>query len=93
MAQLDIDDLADLVYAREHLDTEIKTLIASREEIDSVIKERLGDAEIGLVNGQPRVAWSTVVANRIDVKQLKQQDPTLAEKYTVTSTHRRFMTI
>lgn len=50
-------------------------------------------AEIGTVNGRPAVRWTTVTSNRLDTKTLKVKDPELAERYTVTSTSRRFTVV
>lgn len=47
-------------------------------------------ADVGTINGRPAVRWTTVTSHRLDTKTLKAKDPELAERYTVTSTSRRF---
>lgn len=56
----------------------IKQLKADRAEIDeqievgeNQIKDALGDAEIGTVDGEPVVRWTRVLTNRFDQKAAK----------------------
>ena len=55
-----VDDLAELLTERG----ELKDLIANRErrvkEIDNLLKARLGDAEIGTLDGRPHLTYRTV---------------------------------
>lgn len=50
-------------------------------------------AEVGTINNRPAVRWTNVTSHRLDTKTLKAKDPELAEKYTVTSTSRRFTVV
>jgi predicted phage-related endonuclease len=50
-------------------------------------------AEVGTVDGRPAVKWTEVVTRRINTKALKEKDPELADRYTVTSTSHRFTII
>ncbi len=66
MNTIEIDSLKNWV-------TMIKQLKADRAEIDeqidigeNQIKELMGDAEIGTVDGEPVVRWTHVVSNRFD---------------------------
>jgi predicted phage-related endonuclease len=50
-------------------------------------------AEVGTINNRPAVRWTNVTSHRLDTKTLKAKDPELAEKYTVTTSSRRFTVI
>jgi hypothetical protein len=57
----------------------LKGLRADRAEIDmqievaeAHIKDALGDAEVGTINGEPVVRWSYVTTNRFDQKVAKE---------------------
>jgi len=64
------------------------------EQVDiarSHIEAALGSHEIGTVNGQPVVRWSTVESERIDVKKLREILPPQAlDVVTKRSVSRRF---
>jgi predicted phage-related endonuclease len=50
----------------------------------------LGENEVGLA-GDRKVAWKTVISNRLDSKALKTDHPEIYEKYARESISRRFM--
>ena len=71
MNTIEIDSLKNWVAM-------IKQLKADRAEIDeqieigeNQIKDLMGDAEIGTVDGEPVVRWTHVVSNRFDQKAAK----------------------
>ena len=91
MNTIEIDSLKNWV-------TMIKQLKADRAEIDeqieigeNQIKDLMGDAEIGTVDGEPVVRWTHVVSNRFDQKAAKAllSDDQIAD-CTKPSDSRRF---
>lgn len=59
------------------------------EAIRDAIKEQMG-AEEELRAGEYKVTWKTVTSARIDTTALKKALPDVAERFTKTTTARRF---
>ena len=76
----------------------LKGLRADRADIDMQIevaeghiKDALGDAEVGTVNGEPVVRWSYVTTNRFDQKAAKELlTPDQVAQCTKPTESRRF---
>jgi len=62
---------------------------AEAENIRDAIKAHMGEAE-ELWAGEYRVTWKTVTASRLDTTALKKALPEVAERFTKTTTSRRF---
>lgn len=62
---------------------------AEAEAIKDSIKAHMGDAE-ELRAGEYRVTWKAVTASRLDTAALKKALPEEAERFTKTTTSRRF---
>lgn len=78
-----------LVYIRQ-CNAQIKQLEEARDNARRHIEAALGDAEVGLVDGQPAVRWTWVHSKRLDQRKLKEQAPELVEACTVPVVSRRF---
>jgi len=63
---------------------------AEAEALKDEIKSHMGSSE-ELRAGEYKVTWKTVKASRIDTVALKRAMPELAERFTVSSTSRRFV--
>lgn len=59
------------------------------EAIKGSLKAHMGERE-ELRAGEYRVTWKAVTSSRVDTAALKKAAPELVEKFTVTSTTRRF---
>ncbi len=59
------------------------------EAIKDAIKAHMGDSE-ELRAGEYKVTWKPVTSNRLDTTALKKALPDVAERFTTTSTTRRF---
>lgn len=90
-----IDDLATWVdaYRAACANRDQWSEIADRAKQQITQKLERDAAEVGTVNGRPAVRWTSVTSHRLDTKTLKAKDPELAERYTVTSTSRRFTVV
>ena len=90
MTGIPLDDIAGQIevlrYAKRK-EAEIKELLASTR---AVIEERLGDNEIGTLDGNPVVRWTFVKTNRLNQRKLKEDRPDLVAEYTEASESRRF---
>lgn len=89
--QVDLDpDAALWVQAYETAAAQEKHWADLKQQARSRLEQALGDAEVGLVDGQPRVRWTVVHSTRLDSKKLKEQDPELYRACTVEGISRRF---
>lgn len=61
-----------------------------RQEAENRIKALLGDAEVGLIAGEPAVIWKTIRSQRIDTKRLRSERPDIYQMYAAESVSRRF---
>ena len=75
-------ELQELKRLKEELEAEIE---AAQDEI----KAAMGDQE-SITAGAYKITWKPVTSSRLDGKALKAALPDVAEKFTVTSTIRRF---
>ena len=62
---------------------------ARKQEAENLLKEMLGDHEIG-TTGNRVVTWKSVTQERLDTKTLKAEHPTLFKKYASQTSYRRF---
>ena len=60
------------------------------EAIKDAIKAHMGDSE-ELRAGEYKVTWKTITSTRLDTAALKNALPDVAERFSKTSTTRRFV--
>lgn len=65
---------------------------AEAEAIKDAIKAYMGDSE-ELRVGEYKVTWKTVTSTRLDSKALQAALPEVAERFTKTTTYRRFCVV
>lgn len=87
-----IDDLATWVTAYQQACTNRNQWADIADRAKQQITQLLAQAsaEFGTIGGRPVVRWEPVTTRKIDVKTLRAKDPDLAERYTYTTTTRRF---
>lgn len=84
------EDASNWLALIRQCDRDIKDLEETKKLARARIEQMLGDAEVGLVDGQAAVHWTVVTSRRLDQKKLKEQAPDLVEACTVTQLSRRF---
>ena len=62
---------------------------AEAETIKDTIKAAMGDSE-AIQAGEYKITWKSVTSSRLDTTALKAALPEVAERFTRTSTTRRF---
>ena len=67
----------------------IEEATAEVEALKDAIKAPMGDAE-EVHAGEYKITWKAVTASRIDTTALKKALPEVAERFTKTTTARRF---
>lgn len=81
-----IDDACDMyLYASD----QIRVWEKRKKEAQNIIEQQLGSAEVGRGKFH-RATWKPYATSRIDSKRLKEEEPELFEKYSKTTTGRRF---
>lgn len=71
MNEIEIDSLQNWLIHLKQLRADRADIDMQIEVAEGHIKDALGDAEIGTINGEPVVRWSHVVSNRFDQKAAK----------------------
>jgi len=91
--EVDVDDLAEQLESIRRLDRRIKAAEDQRLDLCNGVKARLGDAEVGLVDGRPLVKWTPQKPRRrLDEKALRARLPRVAARFTeLDDVARRFV--
>ena len=82
-------ELESKVRELRQLQALIEEATAEAEAIKDTIKAAMGDAE-ELRAGEYKITWKLVTSSRLDSKALKAAAPELVERFTKTTTARRF---
>ena len=86
---MSIMEIEDKIRELRQLQALVEEAQAEMEDIRDAIKAHMGDAE-ELRAGEYRVTWKTVKTARLDAVALRKALPEVAEKFTRTTTTRRF---
>lgn len=70
--EVELDALANWVIHLRQLKADRAEIDEQIELAEGQIKDALGDAEVGTINGEPIVRWSHVITNRFDQKAAKE---------------------
>jgi len=81
----------DLVRQIHAADAEADAAIERAESARNTIRLLLADHEVGLYAGAPLATWKEVSVNRIDAEELRAREPSVAARYTKTTSHRRLL--
>ena len=83
------DSAADLIRQHSYADVQLGVFTEQKQKAANMLKEMLGEHEIGTVNGNI-VKWQNVAQERFDAKLLNAEQPEIYAKYTAKSSYRRF---
>lgn len=86
---MSMNEMESKIRELRQLQNLIEEAQAEAEAIKDSIKAQMGDAE-ELRAGEYRVTWKAVTASRLDTAALKKALPEVAERFTKTTTSRRF---
>ena len=86
---MSVNELEKKIRELRELQALIEEAEAEAETIKDAIKDFMGDSE-ELRAGEYKVTWKPVKSTRIDTKALKAAAPELVERFTKTTTARRF---
>ena len=70
-AEVELDALVNWVVHLKQLRQDRAQIDEQIELAEGHIKDALGDAEVGTLNGEPIVKWTHVITNRFDQKAAK----------------------
>ncbi len=89
-SQITLPDTAvNLIAEYDAASEQIKAVTEQKQKAENLLKEMLGENEIGTV-GDRIVTWKSVSQERLDSKTLKSEHPTLFKKYANKTSYRRF---
>lgn len=83
-------NVADMIDDLKAVSELIKKREAEKKIIEQTVKEMLGEAAIGLCNGEKVVTWKASQRTTLDTKALKKDMPEVYERYARVSTSRTF---
>ena len=86
---MSIHEIESKVRELRQLQVLIEEAEAEAEAIKDQIKAHMGSSE-ELRAGEYKVTWQTVTSSRLDSKALKAALPEVVERFTKTTTTRRF---
>lgn len=86
---MSINELEMKVRELRQLQALIEEAEAEAEAIKDAIKAHMGDSE-ELRAGEYKITWKPVTSTRVDTRALKAAAPELVERFTKTTTARRF---
>jgi predicted phage-related endonuclease len=81
---------AELIMQYLSANEKVKEFTEQRQLAENLLKDMLGENEIGDVIGGHAITWKSQTHERIDSKTLKVEQPIIYRKYAKKSTHRRF---
>lgn len=86
---MSMSEIESKVKELRQLQALIEEATAEAETIKDTIKDVMGDSE-ELRAGEYKITWKAVTASRLDSKALKAALPDVVERFTKTTTTRRF---
>ncbi len=86
---MSMNEMESKIRELRQLQSLIEEAQAEAEAIKDSIKAHMGDAE-ELRAGEYQVTWKAVTSSRLDSKALKAALPEVVERFTRTTTTRRF---
>lgn len=86
---MSINEMESKIRELRQLQTLIEEAQAEAEAIKDSIKAAMGDSE-ALQTGEYKVTWKPVTSTRLDAAALRKALPDVAERFTRTTTTRRF---
>lgn len=86
---MSINEMESKIRELRELQALIEEAQAEAEAINDEIKSFMSDTE-EIRAGEYRVTWKPVTSSRLDSKALKAAAPELVERFTKTTTARRF---
>lgn len=84
-------EIVALIDELRHTRALAKQMDEDAQRLENEIKAALGDAEVGVFDGEPVVTWKTSTSRRVDTSALKAAHPDLAAEFTTETTSRRFL--
>ena len=86
---MSMNEIESKIRELRQIQSFIEEAQAEAETIKDALKARMGDTE-ELRAGEYKITWKAVTASRLDTAVLKKALPDVVERFTKTSTSRRF---
>lgn len=86
-----LDHLAGVVAELRDVRVTAKEVEARKRLLENEIKAALGDATVGLVDGERAVTWKPSTSTRIDLDALRERHPRAVTRFETPTTSRRFL--
>lgn len=83
------DEAAELIRKYEAASEQLSAITEQKQLAENLLKDMLGENEVGII-GENIVTWKNISQERLDSKTMKTENPTLYQKYAITTNYRRF---
>lgn len=90
MSDIELDQLKAMVDLYREAQARIKEWEEIAKKARTSIEERMGESEVGTIDGKPAIRWVYINSTRLDQTLLKGQHPDVYQACQTTSTSRRF---
>ena len=87
---MNVKEIEEKASELRQLQKLIEEAQAAVEAVKDEIKAIMGDSE-SVIAGEYKITWKPVTAARIDAVALRKEMPEVAERFTKTTTIRRFV--
>ena len=84
-------EIITAVRELKRVKAQLKEVDGRKESLETIIKGYMKDAQILLADGKKAATWKTSETTRIDTTALKQEEPETAERFSRTTSSRRFL--
>lgn len=87
---VDLTDLAGHVQTLQQIKAKQAELAELRAQLEQTVKDRMGEATHGTIDGITVVTWRRVKRTALDQRALKREQPEIHASYQSTTEVRRF---
>lgn len=93
MSTVDLSDVRGSVELLKWAKAQQAKLKEVEANARAAIEEKMGEAEIGTLDGEDVISWSHFKKRQLDQKALREKHPELVEEYTNLVESRQFKVI
>jgi predicted phage-related endonuclease len=90
MTEVDLESVRGAVELLRYCRTQRAKIKEVEDNAKAAVQDAMGDADIGLLDGEPAIQWPTFKENRFDSAAFRADHAELWEQYKAANEKRRF---
>lgn len=90
MTEVDLESVRGEVEILRWVKEQQAKLKDAEKNARAAIEAAMGNAEVGLLDGEPAISWPTFKENRFDSSGFRADNPEMWEQYKAAQERRRF---